>query len=41
MSESIETETVIDKITESPTTNVTSEKQDGNPSGIAIVTETS
>ena len=41
MSESIETETVIDNLTKSPTTNVTLEKQDGKPAGLTIVTEAS
>ena len=39
MSENVETDTVIDNLTESTTTNVTSDKQDGNPVGLAIVTE--
>ena len=41
MSESIETEAVIDNLTKSSTINVTSENQDGKPAGLTIVTEAS
>ena len=39
MCESIETEAAIDNLTKSITTNLTSDKQDGSPVGLKIVTE--